>query len=94
MLSACEGVNPLETIIAAVITAAVTLIVCIITNHAQQEKTRALLEYKIEELTKQVEKHNKVIDRVYMLERHEEVIDEKIKTANHRIDYLEYIHKP
>lgn len=79
----------METIIAALITAAVTLIVCIITNHAQQEKTRALLEYKIEELTKQVEKHNKVIDRVYMLERHEEVIDEKIKVANHRIDDLE-----
>lgn len=84
----------METIISAVITAAVTLIVCIITNHAQQEKTRALLEYKIEELTKQVEKHNKVIDRVYMLEKHEEVIDEKIKTANHRIDDLEYIHRP
>lgn len=83
----------METIIAAVITAAVTLIVCVITNHAQQEKTRALLEYKIEELTKQVERHNKVIDRVYMLEKHEEVIDEKIKTANHRIDDLENMNK-
>lgn len=87
------GVNPVETIIAAVITAGVTLLVCLITNHAQQEKTRALLEYKIQELTKQVEKHNQVIDRVYSLERHEEVVDEKIKIANHRIDDLEEIHK-
>lgn len=79
----------METIIAAVITAGVTLLVCLITNHAQQEKTRALLEYKIQELTKQVEKHNQVIDRVYSLERHEEVVDEKIKIANHRIDDLE-----
>lgn len=83
----------METIIAAVITAGVTLLVCLITNHAQQEKTRALLEYKIQELTKQVEKHNQVIDRVYSLERHEEVVDEKIKIANHRIDDLEEIHK-
>lgn len=95
MLSVFEkmGVNPVETIIAAVITAGVTLLVCLITNHAQQEKTRALLEYKIQELTKQVEKHNQVIDRVYSLERHEEVVDEKIKIANHRIDDLEEIHK-
>lgn len=83
----------METIIAAIITASVTLIVCLITNHAQQEKTRALLEYKIQELTKQVEKHNQVIDRVYSLERHEEVIDEKLKSANHRINDLEEYHK-
>lgn len=87
------GGESVETIIAAVITAGVTLLVCLITNHAQQEKTRALLEYKIQELTKQVEKHNQVIDRVYSLERHEEVVDEKIKIANHRIDDLEEIHK-
>jgi low affinity Fe/Cu permease len=83
----------MESIISAAITAAVTLVVCLITNISQQEKTRALLEYKIQELTKQVEKHNKVVERVYILERHEELVDEKIKTANHRIDDLEAFHK-
>lgn len=83
----------MESIISAAITAAVTLAVCLITNISQQEKTRALLEYKIQELTKQVEKHNKVVERVYILERHEELVDEKIKTANHRIDDLEAFHK-
>ena len=83
----------METIISAAITAAVTLIVCLITNVSQQAKTRALLEYKIQELTRQVEKHNKVVERVYILEKHEEVVDEKIKTANHRIDDLEAFHK-
>lgn len=49
----------------------------------------ALTNYKIEELTKKVEKHNGVIDRVYKLEERAEVMDEKIKVANHRIDDLE-----
>ena len=41
----------METI-PACISAAVTLVVCLISNHSQQEKTRALMEYKLEELTK------------------------------------------
>lgn len=72
----------METIIAAGISAAVTLAVCMINNRSQQEKTRALLEYKLEELTKRVEKHNSVVKRTFILE-------EKIKVANHRIEDLE-----
>ncbi len=51
--------------------------------------SRKLLEYKIEELTKKVEKHNNVIERTYKLEEHEALQDEKIKVANHRIEDLE-----
>ena len=58
----------METIIGAVITGTFTLVVCLITNHAQQEKTRALLEYKLDELTKRVDRHNQLIDRTYKLE--------------------------
>ena len=72
----------METIISACISAGVTLIVCLISNHGQQEKTRALMEYKIEELTQKVEKHNTIVERIYILE-------EKVKVANHRIDDLE-----
>lgn len=72
----------METIISACISAGVTLIVCMINNHGQQEKTRALMEYKLDELTKRVEKHNSVVERTYILE-------EKMKVANHRIDDLE-----
>lgn len=50
------------------ISGAVTLVVCLINNHAQNEKTRALLEYKLDELTKRVDKHNSVIERTYKLE--------------------------
>ena len=79
----------METIISDCISAGVTLVVCLINNHGQQEKTRALLEYKLEELTKRVDKHNNVIDRTYRLEKAVEVQEEKIKVANHRIDDLE-----
>lgn len=76
----------METIISACISAGVTLIVCMINNHGQQEKTRALMEYKLDELTKRVEKHNSVVERTYILE-------EKMKVANHRIEDLEEEHK-
>lgn len=79
----------METIISACISAGVTLLVCVINNRGQQEKTRALLEYKLEELTKRVDKHNNVIERTYGLEKAVEVHEEKIKVANHRIDDLE-----
>ena len=72
----------METIISACISAGVTLVVCMISNHGQQEKTRALMEYKLDELTKRVEKHNSVVERTYVLE-------EKMKVANNRIKDLE-----
>lgn len=52
-----------------------------------------LTNYRIEQLEKKVEKHNNVIERVYSLEKHEAVMEEEIKVANHRIDDLEGYHK-
>jgi len=52
-----------------------------------------LTSYRIEQLEKKVEKHNKVVERVYILEKDEAVIKEEIKVANHRIDDLEQYHK-
>lgn len=48
----------METILAAVISGAVTMVVCLLNNHAQAEKTRALLDYRLSELEKKVDKHN------------------------------------
>ena len=48
-----------------------------------------LTNYRIEQLEKKVDKHNTVIERTYALEKRAEVIEEKIKVANHRIDDLE-----
>lgn len=52
-----------------------------------------LTNYRIEKLEKAVEKHNSVIERVYQLEKHEAVMEEEIKSANHRIEDLEQHHK-
>lgn len=78
-----------ETIIAAVISAAASLLVSLITSNAQQEKTRALLDYRLEQLEKKQDKYNSVIERTFRLEEHEAVVDEKLKVANHRIEDLE-----
>ena len=48
-----------------------------------------LTQYRLEQLEKKVEVHNKVIERVYRLEERTELQEEKIKVANHRIGDLE-----
>ncbi len=48
-----------------------------------------LTNYKIEQLQKQVEKHNSMIERTFKLEEHAAVVDEQIKVANHRIADIE-----
>ena len=56
---------------------------------AKQQQTIALIEYKLDELTKHVEKHNQVIERTYKLEQLAVLYDEKMKVANKRIADLE-----
>lgn len=48
-----------------------------------------LMQYRLEQLEKKVETHNKVIDRTYRLEERAQVFEERIKAVNHRIDDLE-----
>ena len=52
-----------------------------------------LTNYRIEQLEKKVEKHNKVVERVYELEKRDEVEKEELKVVNHRLHDLEEIHK-
>lgn len=52
-----------------------------------------LTTFRIEQLEKKVEKHNNVVERVYILEKDKAVIEEEIKVANHRINDLENYHK-
>ena len=76
-------------ILAAVISALAAIVVCVISNHYQNENTRNLLEYRLTQLEEKVDKHNNLVERTYKLEQHNEVQDEKIKVANHRIEDLE-----
>lgn len=79
----------METIIAAFITGLITLAVCMVNNHYQNNSTRNLIEYRLKKLEEKVDKHNNVIDRTYKLEELTALQEEKIKVANHRIDDLE-----
>ena len=68
----------MESILSAVIAGAVTLIGVLIAN----SKSNAVMECKIEELTREVRKHNGFAEKI-------PVIEEQIKVANHRISDLE-----
>ena len=73
-----EGVRPMETVLAALITGAVTLIGVLIAN----SRSQAVTDTKLEELTREVREHNNFAKRVPVLE-------EQMKVANHRIADLE-----
>lgn len=51
-----------------------------------------LTNFRIEQLEQKVEKHNKVVERVYVLEKDKAVFEQELKVANHRIDDLEHFH--
>ena len=44
-----------------------------------------LVNYRIEQLEKKVEQHNNLITRTFRLEQSVAVLDERVRTANHRI---------
>ena len=58
-----------ETVVTALITGGVTLLVCLLTNHYQQSRVMAILQVKLEELARQVDKHNSVVERMAVAER-------------------------
>lgn len=71
-----------ESILAALITAAVTLAGVLISNSKVQTETRV----KMEELTREVREHNNFARRM-------PVVEEQIKVINHRISDLEEAQK-
>nr|DAH96678.1 MAG TPA: Hemolysin [Caudoviricetes sp.] len=81
----------MEAIIAAAISGAVTLIVCMVNNHYQNASTRNLIDYRLTKLEEKVDKHNNVVERTYKLEELTALQEEKIKVANHRIEDLEKV---
>lgn len=80
--------------------ALITLAGVIITVLAGNKKTEKSIKsqtdltiYRIDQLEKKVEKHNKVVERVYVLEKKDAVEKEEIKVINQRIADLENYHK-
>lgn len=73
----------METIITSVITGGITLLGVLIAN----SRTQAVMETKVDELTREVREHNHFAKRM-------PVVEEQIKVINHRIEDLEGYHKP
>ena len=73
----------MEAILVACISGAVTLVCVLIANG----KTQAVMETKVDELTREVREHNNFARRM-------PVVEEQIKVINHRIEDLEGFHKP
>ena len=77
----------METVLAAVISGVVTLVVCLVNNRAEAEKTRALLDYRLSELEKKQDKHNNLMERTFRLEG-------KMDELSHEIHDLKKYHQP
>lgn len=77
-----------ETIIVALLSLAGTLMGSLFGILAANK----LVVYRIEQLEKKVEKHNNVLERVYVLEKDDAVIKEDLKVVNYRIEDLEKTH--
>ena len=80
----------------SVITGGLTLTGVIFTSRKQHDVTvqeikteLALMHQEIEQLEHKQDIHNRVIERVYQLEKAVEILDERQKTANNKIDDLE-----
>lgn len=67
-----------ESVVVAIITGVLTLIGVIINNN----KSQAVMEERVDELTREVREHNKFAKRM-------PVVEEQIKVINHRISDLE-----
>lgn len=78
--------------ISTIIVAVLALIGTLTGAYLSNSKTKALLAYRLEQLEERVNKHNSLVERVYLLEKHEAVIDDQMKVANHRLNDLESVH--
>lgn len=72
----------MESIVAALITGALTLAGVVVTN----SRSRTVTEMKIEALTRQVEKHNSLVERTYKLEQDVAVAQNDIETLYKRTE--------
>ena len=72
----------MNEIIVALITGGITLVGVLLAN----QKTQAVMETRIDELTREVREHNNFAKRI-------PVVEEQIKVINHRIDDLEQLNK-
>lgn len=73
----------MESIIATTVTGGLTLLGVIASN----SRSRAVMETKIDELTRRVEMHNRMVERTFRLEQDMAVAKRDIKALSERTVY-------
>lgn len=73
----------------SIIVAILALVGTLAGSFFAHRKTTALIGYRLEQLEKKVDLHNNAVERIYELESRADVVDEKLKVADHRISDLE-----
>ena len=73
----------------AIVVAVITGVLSLVGVYAANRKSAALVEYRLEQLEKKVDVHNKVIERTYRLEEQVALLEAEDKRQNKRIDALE-----
>lgn len=93
-LASKGGQDMSDAILVAIITGGLSLLGIIYSSSksaskvdAKLDKQQAVIETKMDELTREVREHNNFAKRV-------PVVEEQIKVINHRIEDLEGFHKP
>ena len=65
----------MESVVTALVTGVLTLLGVIVSN----SRSRTAMEIKLDNLTKQVEKHNRMVERTYALEQDVAVVKAEIE---------------
>ena len=79
----------MNSIWATIIVSVLSLIGTLGGSYLAHSKSTAVIAYRLEELESKVNKHNNLVERMYAVEKKADLLDEKLKVANHRIDDLE-----
>lgn len=77
--------NIIGSVIVAVITGGLSLVGVYIANR----KSAALMEYRLEQLEKKVDKHNNLVERMYAVEEKTQLQEAEINRHKERLRVLE-----
>jgi len=74
-----------ETAIVSIIVAILSFVGTLSGSYYSSKKSYDLIEYRLQQLEEQVQKHNNLIDRTYKLEEQAAVHTEQINDINKRL---------
>lgn len=73
----------------SIIVALITGVLALAGTYAANRKAAALMEYRLEQLEKKVDKHNNLVERMYAVEERTERQQDELKRQNERLRILE-----